>query len=57
VQPTSLCLPEAVRRELILEYWRSGVPTSEIARGLKIDEADVCRAIEEGTKKDEFPAS
>jgi DNA invertase Pin-like site-specific DNA recombinase len=57
VQTRSICLPEAVRRELILEYWRTGVPTSEIARGLKIDEADVCRAIEEGTKKDEFPAS
>jgi hypothetical protein len=43
----SVCLPELVRRELVLERWRSGQPTSEIARVYGMDEACVCRIIEE----------
>lgn len=39
--------PEAIRRELIAEYWRVKVPTTEIALAMGIDEADVCRVIEE----------
>ena len=39
--------PEAIRREVIAEYWRTKVPTTEIARAMGIDEAEVCRVIEE----------
>jgi hypothetical protein len=39
--------PEAIRRELIAEYWRVRVPTTEIALAMGIDEAEVCRVIEE----------
>ena len=39
--------PEAIRREVIAEYWRTKVPTTEIARAMGIDEAEVCRVIDE----------
>ena len=39
--------PEAIRREVIAEYWRTRVPTTEIARAMGIDEAEVCRVIDE----------
>jgi len=37
--------PEAIRRELVLEYWRTKVPTSEIAAAMGIDEVEVCAII------------
>lgn len=39
--------PEAIRREIIAEYWRNLVPTSEIARAMGIGEDEVCRVINE----------
>ena len=39
--------PEAIRREVIAEYWQTKVPTTEIARAMGIDEAEVCRVIDE----------
>jgi hypothetical protein len=38
--------PEVIKRELIAEYWRVKVPTTEIALAMGIDEAEVCRVIE-----------
>lgn len=39
--------PEEIRRELIAHHWQAGMPTSEIARQLGIDEAEVCLVVEE----------
>lgn len=50
--------PEAIRREVIAEYWRTKVPTTEIARAMGIDEAEVCRVIDEIERDgNEFSAS
>jgi DNA-binding Lrp family transcriptional regulator len=38
---------EQIRRELIADYWRGGMPTTEIARAVGIDEAAVCRVVEQ----------
>lgn len=47
-QPTIIiCTPDQLRREMIAEYWRCLVPTSEIARVMEIDEAEVCRVVDE----------
>lgn len=43
----SISSPEGLRREVIALYWRDKVPTTEIARAMGIDEAEVCRVIEE----------
>lgn len=51
--------PEQVRRELIAQHWRGGMPTSEIARELGIDEGEICRVVEEiegdGNVRDDTP--
>lgn len=43
----TICSPAALRREMIAEYWRTKVPTTEIARAMGIAEDEVCRVIDE----------
>lgn len=47
IETRIICGPDAIRREVIAEYWRNLVPTSEIARAMALDEAEVCRVINE----------
>lgn len=45
-------MSDRVRAEVVLEYWRTKTPTSEIAQRMGIDEAEVCRIIEDSDKRE-----